>query len=132
MNYRLACLAAASLAVASCTTVSHPVPRQPAAAPTRPVVTCHDCGRIERVEVVRAVQATQRGGAVLGGLVGGVVSGESKTKPAAAANRPQATYRLTVRMEDGRRLVIHQNVIPANLRAGARVNLGNGRVTLIR
>ena len=132
MKFRLACIAAASLIVASCATISHTTPQPSPVPPPQPVVVCRDCGQIERVEVVRAVQATQRGGVVLGGLVGGVVSGESKNRPAVAANKPQATYRLTLRMEDGRRLVLHQNVIPAALRAGSKVRLVDGRITLIK
>ena len=38
---------------------------------------CHDCGRIERIEVVYGARDNSRTGAILGGLVGAVAARES-------------------------------------------------------
>ena len=106
-------------------------PPQPA-APARPVVVCHDCGRIEKVEMVSNVRATSTGRPVLGGVVGGVVSGSSG-KPAtpSSASKPGVqvlTFRIGVRMDDGRRLVLHQPQLASGLRAGSRIRVQNNRV----
>jgi hypothetical protein len=102
-------------------------------APPRPVVACHDCGRIQRVEMVSNVRATSSGHAVLGGLVGGVASGEAaKPAPAAKANVQVLTFRIGVQMDDGRRLVLHQPELAPGLRAGSRVRVQNSRVLPMR
>jgi hypothetical protein len=95
----------------------------------RPVPVCHDCGRILRVDMVSNVRPTAQGGAVLGGVVGGVVTG----KPAApaSAQRPGVqvlTLRITLQMDDGRRLTLHQSELAPGLRAGSRIRVYNGRV----
>jgi hypothetical protein len=98
-------------------------------APSRPIVVCHECGRIERVDMVSNVRATSKGGAVLGGVVGGVAAGE----PAAPAQTSKPgvqvlTFRVAVRMDDGRHLVLHQPDLASGLRAGARIRVAGNRV----
>lgn len=105
----------------------------PRATVNPPRVACADCGRVERIESVAAVRATPSGGAVLGGVVGGVVSAPvPSARPAAApagAPRPaQRAWRIHLRMDDGRQLVVHQNLIAAGLVVGARVRLVQGRL----
>jgi len=98
-------------------------------APARPVVACHECGRIERVDMVSNVRATNSGRAVLGGVVGGVVAGTPATPSAASKHGVQVlTFRIAVRMEDGRRLVLHQADLASGLRAGSRIRVLNNRV----
>ena len=105
--------------------VVHPVPVRPA------VPACRDCGRLERVEMVSNVRATPGGGAVLGGVVGGVVS-----KPASAAPAKRGvqvlTFKRGVRMDDGRRLILHQSELASGLRTGSRVRVSGGRVLPLR
>ena len=120
------------LSLSACSMAPHrEAARPPArpAAPPRPAVVCHDCGRIERVEMVSNVRATNSGGAVLGGVVGGVVAG----KPATPANASKPgvqvlTFRVAVRMDDGRRLVLHQPELASGLRSGSRIRVQSGRV----
>lgn len=81
---------------------------------------------------MHGVRATARGGVVLGGVVGGVLSDPGKKTPAATVRAAPDTYRLTLRMDDGRRLTIHQNLVSAKLRIGSIVRVENGRVMLIR
>jgi hypothetical protein len=106
------------------------VPRTPT-TPARPA--CMDCGRVERIESVAAIRATSTGGAVLGGVVGGVVSAPapSARAPIAASGAvrpPQRAWRVKLRMDDGRLLVVHQNLIATGLVVGARVRLVQGRL----
>ena len=109
-----------------------PVVVQPV-APPRPAVVCRDCGRIERVDMVGNVRATSSGGAVLGGVVGGVVSGKPATPASGAKPGVQAlTFRIALRMDDGRRISIHQPGLASGLKAGSRVRLVNGRVVPLR
>jgi hypothetical protein len=149
MKFHIGWLLAASLALSSCATAPEPVriatPAPVAVAPHVPTA-CPVCGRVERVEIIQGVRATERGGVVLGGVVGGVLSNPSSNpssnpaKPAATSARPAAatartsppTYRLTLRMADGRHLVIHQNLISPNLHVGSLVRVDNGRVLLLR
>ncbi|MFA6984766.1 MAG: hypothetical protein WC213_00985 [Arenimonas sp.] len=135
MKFRLACIAALSLALSSCSTTTETRPSPSIVTtpvPPRAMAKCPDCGRIEKIEVVQGVRATTRGGVVLGGVVGGVVSAPDKAAAPKPAGVSVTTYRLTVRMDDGRRVKIHQNVISANLRVGSVVRVANGRVMLLR
>ena len=126
------------LALAACTNVPETKPAPAAvvkAAPAapRPPARCADCGRIQKIEVVHGVRATAQGGAVLGGVVGGVVSNPNKTaKPANGGGTTQISYRLTLRMDDGRRLLVHQNLISPNMRVGSIIRYVKGRVYLWR
>lgn len=135
MKFRLACFAVLSIVLSACSTTTDTRPSPaiaPAPTPPRAVAKCPDCGRIEKIEIVQGVRATARGGVVLGGVVGGVVSAPDKAAPPKPAGVTVTTYRLTVRMDDGRRLKIHQNVISPNLRVGSVVRVENGRVMLLR
>jgi uncharacterized protein YcfJ len=105
-----------------------PAPPPRPAAPPRPA--CADCGRVTRVEVVAGVRATTSGGAVLGGVVGGVVSAPKGSGAAtvASASAPQRAWRVHLRMDDGRNLVVHQNLLSPSIVAGSRVRLVQGRL----
>jgi len=97
--------------------------------PVHPAVACPDCGRIERVEMVSNVRATSNGHAVLGGVVGGIASGQAaKPAPATKSNVQVLTFRIGVQMDDGRRLVVHQPQLAPGLRAGSRIRVQNNRV----
>lgn len=133
MRTRLLVALSLSLLLAACSTAprrEQAIPSAPVhAPPSPPAVVCRDCGRIEHVEMVSNVRATANGRAVLGGVVGGVVAG----KPAApaAASRPGVqvlTFRIAVRMDDGRRLTLHQPELASGLRAGSRIRVANNRV----
>lgn len=131
MKFRFASLALLTLALSSCASAPMRTPVVVTPEP-RPAPSCLDCGRIERIEVKQVARPSAKRGAVLSGVVGDVL-----TKPASAAAAPavaatQPTYRLSVRMDDGRHLVLIQNVISPNLRVGSVVRVNNGRVVLMR
>ena len=146
---RLALPALLLALLSACASVPRPAPapvvvRPPAATPAprpRPPA-CADCARVERIEKVAAIRATPTGRAVLGGVVGGVVSAPApqRTAPASPASpaspakpRPaQAAWRIGLRMDDGRRLVVHQNLLAAGVAVGSRVRLVQGRIVPLK
>ena len=114
--------------------------------------SCYDCGTVIRIETLGGGKAVPNAtGAVLGGIIGAVAGHEISDKTggskgnqniAAAAgavggavagnaiqNNVQAktTYRIYVRMNDGRTQTVTQNVLNG-VREGANVRVDNGRV----
>ena len=128
---------------------SEPTPRysnapQPYQAPAP--VRCYDCGRVERIETVYGARQNTHTGAVLGGIVGGVLGnqvGKGDGKKAATVagvvggavagnaiekKANEQTYDITIRMDNGRVLVINQRSLPGGLRVGSAVRVSNGRI----
>jgi outer membrane lipoprotein SlyB len=121
-----------------------------APAPSR---YCADCGIVERIEVVPSGRsAPSATGAILGGIVGAVAGREISQQTggsdgnknvstaagavagAVAGNAIQKrttgdTYNLTVRMDDGRRVVINQHDL-GGIRENTYVRIQNGKVVL--
>jgi outer membrane lipoprotein SlyB len=114
---------------------------------------CYDCGRVERIEQVYGVRENSRTGAVLGGLVGAVAAreipkhgsdGKRNTATVAGAvagavagnaieNKVnEETFDIHVRMDDGRRIVINTNRLPAGVREGAPVRVDGNRISALR
>jgi outer membrane lipoprotein SlyB len=91
---------------------------------------CLNCGRVERIESIPVATTATNRGAVLGGVVGGVLSKPSA--PGAAAPTTSRNYRVGLRMDDGRRLVLTQKVVSAHLKVGSRVRLDGTRIVLLR
>lgn len=114
---------------------------------------CADCGIVERIEVVPSGRsAPSATGAILGGIVGAVAGREISQQTggsdgnknvstaagavagAVAGNAIQKratsdTYNLTVRMDDGRRVVINQHDL-GGIRENTYVRIQNGKVVL--
>lgn len=141
MNRKLILASSACLLLVACSAtvvrtpvaMPEPVQAQGATAPARkPSASCPECARIERIETLQGLRATQRGGAVLGGVVGGVLAAPAKRDGPAAPRQSQAMYRITLRMGDGRRVVVNQNSLPTGLRVGSPVLLRNWRVVPVR
>jgi len=130
MRTRLVVTLATLVSLSACSVIPHHEAAQPPSRPPPPpAAVCRDCGRIERVDMVSNVRATGSGHAVLGGVVGNVAAG----KPAAGAanSKPGVqvlTFRIAVRMDDGRRLTLHQPNLAPGLRAGSRIRIQNDRV----
>jgi len=135
MEFRFVVVALA-LALSSCASAPESRPAPAPAVVVKPapraLARCPDCGRVEKIEVVHGVRATAKGGAVLGGVVGGVVSQQPKTATPSKTTTTQTSYRLKLRMDDGRRIVVHQNLISPNLRIGSLIRYVGGRVFLVR
>ena len=132
MRLRKLFIAILGLGLAACaSTPASRIENAPPAESPAPQVGCPDCGRVVRIEVSQVTTSSRHSGAVLGGVVGGVVSG---TTTGATADKPTAKprYRIAVLMDDGRHLVLSQEVISPNLREGSKVRVVNGRVIVIR
>lgn len=110
---------------------------------------CYDCGTVERIEQVYGERSASGGGAILGGIVGGVLGNQvgsgSGRKAATVAgaiaggvagnniekNRNSAgMYELSVRMDDGRRIVVDQRDLNG-IREGSYVKVSGGRARLM-
>ncbi|HWU70131.1 MAG TPA: glycine zipper 2TM domain-containing protein, partial [Pseudoxanthomonas sp.] len=114
--------------------------------------SCYDCGVVMRVDTVASGRtAPSATGAVLGGIVGAVAGrqisehtggskGEKNTATVAGAaagalagnaiqNRTAGSYDITVRMDDGRTVVINQRNL-GGIRENAYVRVVNGQVVL--
>ena len=63
------------------------------------------------------------------GVLGGVLSNPAGKD---SAQLVKHDYRISVRMDDGRRLTITQGLISANLKEGSPVRIDHGRVVLMR
>lgn len=154
MKIRLVTISAiAALALGGCasTSPSYGPSYGNSSTPSRSAV-CYDCGIVTRVDSVSTGRsAPAKTGAVLGGIVGAVAGreisqqtggskGQKNTATVAGAaagalagnaiqNRTSAGYDITVRMEDGRNVVIHQSALDG-IRENAYVRVSNGRVVL--
>ena len=148
-RYPLVAIAVLASALGAC--ASGPQSRSYGSAPvyTAPV-RCYDCGTVERIDVIQVTGQSSGTGAVLGGIVGGVLGnqvGKGDGKKAATVagavggavagnaiekRTVKQDYRITVRMDDGRRLTFTQGTISQYLRVGSPVRIDNGRVILLR
>ena len=141
-------LLAAGLAACASAPSSHRhvyVSPAPSVAPSR----CYSCGTVERIEMVYGARENTHTGAVLGGIVGGIAGnqvgkGDGKKAAtvagvvvgAAAGNAIEKktnaqTYDVTVRMDDGRRIVFNRNNLGAGLRVGAYVHVDGNRLEVL-
>ncbi len=90
---------------------------------------CDDCGVVERIERVY-VETSKRADDVLGGVIGQAIGTDSTdSAPAAPARRTTPMYQVSVRMNDGRRLVLRQRDL-GGIRSGASVEVRDGRAHL--
>lgn len=113
---------------------------------------CRDCGIVTRIDAISSGRTNSSAtGAVLGGIVGAVAGrqisketggskGNKNVSAAAGAaagaiagnaiqNRSGDGYDITVRMDDGRSVVINQRSLDG-VRENAYVRVANGRVVL--
>ena len=66
-----------------------------------------------------------------GGVLGGVLSKPAPASTAQAA-APTRSFRISLKLDDGRRVAIYQSSISPNLKVGSRVRVEKGRVILLR
>lgn len=131
---RLSVAVLAALVLGACATTAPPRPQPPVARVVRPAApaACTTCGRIERIDAAATVAGARPTGAVLGGVVGGVLA---RPAPAAAGStaRPAgpAQFRLVVLLDNGRRLILTQALQPG-MKVGARVRVDRSRAVLLR
>ena len=134
--FHLIAAAVAASALVACSTAPAPRQIEPVAPVVRPATVakvCTTCGRIERIDVATTGSGSKPSGAVLGGVVGGVLA---KPAPVAASTGVAApsvnrTYRIVVLLESGRRLILTQP-LQAGMKVGARVRVDRSRAVLLR
>lgn len=136
MKLAVAACLLAGLTLSACssqTQVRDNPPPQVISRPAAPPVAarpCTTCGRIEKIDVITSTAApTER--AVLGGVVGGVLTRPAST-PGSKPGAGTRSYRLTIRLDGGRQLLVTQKVISPNLKIGSRVRVEGTRVMLLR
>ena len=151
MKIRLISAAAVTmLALAGCATTS-PNSYGYGSAPPSSTGVCYDCGTVARIDTLAGAQQNSGAtGAVLGGVVGAaagrtLAKDESKgrrntaTVAGAAAgalagaaiqrNMNNASYNVTVRMNDGRMVTVTQSDL-GGIREGSYVRVYDGRAWL--
>ena len=108
---------------------------------------CYDCGVVQRIESYTGERRTSGAGALAGAVIGGAIgnqvgSGDGKTAATVAGaviggiagneiekNKNQTWYDLTIRMTDGRTLLVSQNGLNG-IREGSRVVVRDGNAYL--
>ena len=127
-------LACAALSACSTTNQVRPLAQaEPIARPAPPPAAakpCTSCGRVEKIDVVTSTAAA-KDKAVLGGVVGGVLTRQATT-PGSPAGAGVRSYRLTIRLDGGRQLLVTQKAISPDLKVGSRVLVQGSRVVLLR
>lgn len=88
-------------------------------------VKCMDCGVVQDIRTVTTTaQNTVAKKPVLSGIVGGVVSKPSATKPA-------SRYEILIQLLNGKKVVVTQTVLAAGLRIGSKVRVSQGRILAV-
>ncbi len=88
-------------------------------------VKCIDCGVVQDLRTVTATtQNTAPKKPVLSGIVGGVVS-----KP--SASKPTTRYEILIQMLNGKKVVVTQTVLSPGLRIGSKVRVSQGRILAV-
>lgn len=108
---------------------------------------CQDCGVVQRIESYQGERHSSGAGAVAGAVIGGALGnqvgkGDGKTAATVAGavlggiagneiekNRNQTWYDVSIRMNDGRTVVVSQNGLNG-IREGSRVVIRDGNAYL--
>lgn len=146
----------ASLALASALTLSacasSPSPRYASGGSPTYGDACYDCGTVVRIDEGKGSRTPNATGAVVGAVIGGLAAreiaqdntdskGRQNTATAAGAvagaaignsvqNKYGKGYDITVRMRDGREVVVSQDDLNG-IAVGSRVQVRDGRARLI-
>ena len=148
MKLRIVLSAVAVLALSACSSYGgNDNPRNSSSSYNNAPANCYDCGVVQRVESYSGERRSTGVGAVAGALIGGALgnqvgSGDGKTAATVAGavvggiagnniekNRDKTWHEVTVRMNDGRTVVLSQKDLNG-VREGSRVIIRNGRAEL--
>ena len=148
MNFRIVSVALLALGLSACSTSGNGYNNGYSSSDGyRSSSNCHDCGVVQRINSYTGERRTTGAGAVAGAVIGGALgsqvgSGDGKKAATIAGavaggfagnaiekNRNQNWYDVTVRMNDGRQVVVTQNQLDG-VREGSRVVIRNGRAQL--
>jgi outer membrane lipoprotein SlyB len=149
MDVRYALIAALGLSLSACASYDGDNYRRSPGYSTygSGAVGCYDCGVVTGISSYTGERRTTGAGAVAGAVVGGVLgnqvgSGDGKKAATVAGavvggivgnniekNRDSTWYEVSVRMTDGRQVVVTQNDLNG-VREGSRVVLRDGKAYL--
>jgi outer membrane lipoprotein SlyB len=148
MDVRYALIAALGLSLSACASYDGDNYRSPGYSTYGSgAVGCYDCGVVTGISSYTGERRTSGAGAVAGAVVGGVIgnqvgSGDGKKAATVAGavvggivgnniekNRDSTWYEVSVRMTDGRQVVVTQNDLNG-VREGSRVVLRDGKAYL--
>ena len=147
MNFRIVSVALLALGLSACSTSGNGYNNGYSSSGYRSSSNCYDCGVVQRIDSYTGERRTTGGGAVAGAVIGGVLgsqvgSGDGKKAATIAGavagglagnaiekNMNQNWHDVTVRMNDGRQVVVTQNQLNG-VREGSRVVIRNGRAQL--
>ncbi len=155
MTSRTMLIAIPVLALSACASSPSYYPRDAYQSPGYSAqVRCYDCGVIERIDKVYGARSNSGTGAVLGGIVGAVIGRElagdhtsSRNKNAGTAagavagavaghamenKANEETWDISIRMDDGRRIIINRNLLGNHVRVGAYVRVEGNRILVLR
>jgi starvation-inducible outer membrane lipoprotein len=98
-----------------------PIPGTSAPGPMK----CIDCGVVQDIRTVTSSsQTTTPKKPVLSGIVGGVVS-----KP--SISKPSSHYEIVIQMLNGKKVLVTQTLLSAGLRIGSKVRVSQGRILAV-
>ena len=119
--------------VTACSTGPASRPTPPPAPVAKPVApsACTTCGQVDRIETL-TTPARKPVGPMQGGVLGGVLSKPATPASPQAAVAPTRSFRISLKLDDGRRVAIYQTSISPSLKVGSRVRVEKGRVILLR
>jgi len=140
MNFRIVSIALLALGLGACSTSGNGYTSSNSGYSSN---NCNDCGVVQRISSYTGERHASGVGAVTGAVIGGVLgnqvgSGDGKTAATVAGavvggiagnaiekNQSQTWYDITIRMNDGRQVVITQNRLN-DIREGSRVVIRDG------
>ncbi|MEO6172616.1 MAG: hypothetical protein ABIP02_05815 [Arenimonas sp.] len=100
-------------------------PEQNPLPPAAAQVKCIDCGIVHDIRTVTSSTDTAAPKKpILSGIVGGVVSKPSTSKPS-------TRYEIWIQMLNGKRVLVTQTVLSAGLRIGSKVRVSQGRILAV-
>jgi hypothetical protein len=115
--------------LSACTsTTKRPEPSTPSTPPpvaSKPAPNkCLDCGIVQDIRTFTPNAETAPKRPVLSGIVGGVASKPSSTKPA-------SQYEILIQLLNGKKVVVTQAILSAGLKVGSKVRVSQGRILAV-
>lgn len=102
---------------------TQPIPPPIAANPLN--VKCIDCGIVQNIrKVTDATENRPAKKPALSGIVGGVVSQPSTTKPT-------AHYEILIQLLNGKKVLVSQSLLSTGLKIGSKVRVSQGRILAV-
>jgi len=113
------------LALGACTSSPKRMETEPTTKPAATAqIKCIDCGVVQDIRTVTGTEATTAKKPALGGIVGGVASKPTSTKPV-------TRYEILVQLLNGKKVLVTQTILSTGLRIGSKVRVSQGRILAV-